>query len=255
MNVLVTGATGTVGRGLLESMGDDPQYDFTLLDLEEHPDRETEVADLRDYDAIRPAFEDQDAVIHLAWNPEVGLWTTDLSWTDALAGNLEATCNVFRAAVDAGVEKCLFMSSVHTVHMFEKENDPRVYEDPDLHMAADDPPRPASMYGVAKVFCEQLARFCADEYGLRGYVVRLGGPGAPGSPGELAESLHRGSVWISRRDLVQLVECVLADDDVHFDVFFGISDNDNRWLDLSHAREAIGYDPKDDAHEAARTSD
>jgi len=47
----------------------------------------------------------------------------------------------------------------------------------------------------------------------------------------------------------------LEDEDVHFDVFFGISDNDNRWLDLSHARETIGYDPQDDAHEVAGESD
>jgi NAD+ dependent glucose-6-phosphate dehydrogenase len=255
MNVLVTGANGTVGRNLLDSMGDDPRYDFTLLDREPHPDHETEVADLRDYEAIRPAFEDQDAVIHLAWNPEVGLWTTDVSWTEALAENLEATCNVYRAAVDAGLEKILYMSSVHTISQFEADHRPEVYDDPDLHMEVTDPPRPSSVYGVAKVFGEQLARFCADEYGLRGYVVRLGGPGSPGTPDELAESLHQGSVWISQRDLAQLVECILDDEDVHYDVFFGISDNDNRYLDLSHARETIGYDPQDDAHEVAGEAD
>jgi NAD+ dependent glucose-6-phosphate dehydrogenase len=251
MKVLVTGAAGTVGTGLLDSMAGNPNYEFTLLDREPHPELETVVADLRDYDEIRPEFEDQDAVIHLAWNPEIGLFTTALDWTDALAENLEATCNVYRAAVDAGVEKCLYMSSVHTVTMFEQENRPAVYEDPDLHMEVTDPPRPNSVYGVAKVFGEQLARFCADEYGLRGYVVRLGGFGGGGPPTDLEDSLHKGSVWLSQRDLVQLVECILEDEDVHFDVFFGISDNANRYLDLSHARETIGYDPQDDAHEAA----
>jgi nucleoside-diphosphate-sugar epimerase len=251
MNVLLTGANGQVGRMLLDSLGDDPAYDFTLLDLEPHPDRETTVADLRDYEAIRPVFEGQDAVIHLAWDSHVGFRTTDLTWTDTLAGNLEVTCNVFRAAVDAEVEKTLYMSSIHTVRMYEKKNVPRIYDDPDLHVETDDPPRPASMYGVAKVFGEQVARFCTDEYGLRNYVVRLGGPTRVeddfGQDPE--EMLHRGSVYISQRDLAQLVTCILEDETVDFDVFFGVSDNSNRWLDVGHARDVLGYDPQDDLHD------
>ena len=32
-----------------------------------------------------------------------------------------------------------------------------------------------------------------------------------------------------------------------FDVFYGVSDNDRRFWDVDHARETIGYDPRDNA--------
>jgi hypothetical protein len=32
---------------------------------------------------------------------------------------------------------------------------------------------------------------------------------------------------------------------VDFDVFWGVSDNDGRWVDLEHGREVLGYDPQD----------
>jgi len=57
-------------------------------------------------------------------------------------------------------------------------------------------------------------------------------------------------LWQSRRDLAQLVDCRLQNDTVEWDHFYDVSDNDRRWLDdLDHARETIGYDPKDDGEE------
>jgi hypothetical protein len=32
---------------------------------------------------------------------------------------------------------------------------------------------------------------------------------------------------------------------VDLDVFWGVSDNDGRWVDLEHGREVLGYDPQD----------
>jgi len=49
-------------------------------------------------------------------------------------------------------------------------------------------------------------------------------------------------LWQSRRDLAQLVDCRLQNDTVEWDHFYDVSDND-------HARETIGYDPKDDGEE------
>ena len=46
--------------------------------------------------------------------------------------------------------------------------------------------------------------------------------------------------------MVQLVECCInANENIRFDVFFGVSDNRYRWVDIEHAKEAIGYIPQD----------
>ncbi|PSQ08643.1 NAD(P)-dependent oxidoreductase, partial [Halobacteriales archaeon QS_5_70_15] len=56
-------------------------------------------------------------------------------------------------------------------------------------------------------------------------------------------------VWQSRRDCAHLIDRCLQDDTVDFDVFYGVSDNDRRFCDISHAREVVGYDPQDNAEE------
>ncbi|MFC7193682.1 hypothetical protein ACFQL4_01950 [Halosimplex aquaticum] len=56
-------------------------------------------------------------------------------------------------------------------------------------------------------------------------------------------------MWHSRRDCAQLIERCLDDDSVSFDVFYGVSDNRNRWFDIDHAREVLGYEPEDSADE------
>ena len=57
------------------------------------------------------------------------------------------------------------------------------------------------------------------------------------------------ATWQSRRDIANLVDCCLRDDTVAFDVFYGVSDNAASWFDIDHARQVVGYDPRDSADE------
>jgi NAD+ dependent glucose-6-phosphate dehydrogenase len=60
---LVTGAEGTIGTAVREHLAE--RYELTALTLspQEFP---SHVADIADLDAIRPAFDGVDAVVHLA---------------------------------------------------------------------------------------------------------------------------------------------------------------------------------------------
>ena len=64
--VLVTGAEGTIGTAVREHLAG--RYELVSLTLtpQEFP---SHVADIADLDAIRPAFEGIDAVVHLAASP------------------------------------------------------------------------------------------------------------------------------------------------------------------------------------------
>jgi hypothetical protein len=55
------------------------------------------------------------------------------------------------------------------------------------------------------------------------------------------------AMWQSRRDFAHQIQCCLDDDEVAYDVFNGVSDNDRRWFAIEHAREVIGYNPQDNA--------
>jgi nucleoside-diphosphate-sugar epimerase len=273
MDVLITGAHGRVGTAITEHL-DGEEYGFTLLDVEEGPapdGGESVVADMRDYDDIRPHFEGQDAVIHLGRTAELGgPGDREIAWTGPLAENLEGLHNVYEAARDAGLDSVLFASSNHAVGMVEVRNAPEVYHDEGIRAGHDEPHRPDSRYGLTKSYGEDLGRLLAEAHGVRFYGLRIGAVREPEYDhpyGDAERGVDRGDwergseeyeeqvarmkgLWQSRRDLAQFVECCLRDESVEWDHFYGVSANDRRWLDdLDHARETIGYEPQDNGEE------
>jgi nucleoside-diphosphate-sugar epimerase len=273
MKVLVTGAYGQCGTALIDHLDGRAEYEFTYLNRSDRPAEhqyggfETHVADVADYGAMRPAFEGQDAVVHLAAFPKTGG-----SWDDVFEPNVVGMYNTLEAAREAEVESVVFGSTNHVVGMYEVENAPELYE-PDFELTVDhtDPRRPDSYYGTSKSFGEDLGRYYVENYDYpeRFYALRIGNvsfaeeddPYASAEKAVESGSLERGSeayertvarmkaMWHSRRDFAHEVDCCLRDESVEFDVFYGVSDNDRRWLDIEHAREVIGYDPRDNGEE------
>ena len=64
MNILVTGMSGLIGGLVRARLGGDAE--LTALNRQAVEGVPTTRADLADYDAIRPAFDGQDVVVHLA---------------------------------------------------------------------------------------------------------------------------------------------------------------------------------------------
>ena len=171
MDVLLTGAHGTVGTALTDHLSD--EHEFTLLDRrrvdEDHPHagEEAVVADVADYEAIRPAFEGQDAVVHLAGYP-----TTDGTFDDVLDANIVGTHNVLEAARDAGVDHVVLASSNHVVGMYEVMHAPDIYFGTDLEVDHTDPIRPDSEYGSSKAAGEAFGRQYAENHGMIAWMVK-----------------------------------------------------------------------------------
>jgi len=154
MDVLITGAGGKVGTAITDHLGGDDYYEFTLLDVEpvDGPS-ESVVADVTDYEDVRPHFDGQDAVVHLALVPGTGgAGDRSIGWDGPLADNLEGINNVFEAAVDAGLGSLVFASSNHAVGMVEPRNAPDIYYDGEVRAGHDEPHRPDSTYGLAKSY-------------------------------------------------------------------------------------------------------
>ncbi len=68
--VLVTGSAGQIGTIIRSKLG--YKYQLTGLDRAEHDWPRAFVADLSDLEAIRPAFEGQDTVVHMGGDPSPG---------------------------------------------------------------------------------------------------------------------------------------------------------------------------------------
>ncbi|WP_129113526.1 NAD-dependent epimerase/dehydratase family protein [Halegenticoccus tardaugens] len=266
-NVLLTGAFGRVGTAIIDQLADDDRYEFTYLNRSDRDEYDTFVADVSDLESIRPAFDGQDAVIHLAGYPE-----TDGTFEQTLDNNIRGMYNALEAAKEAEVETFVFGSTNHVVGMYEVDNAPEIYS-PDFGLTVDEdaPHRPDSYYGASKAYDEDLGRYYVEnfEYPKRFYALRICSvrheaydhPYGDAEHGvddgrwerrseEYEEMVARmKAMWQSRRDLAQMVERCLEDDEVEFDVFYGVSDNDRRWFDIDHARDVIGYDPQDNGEE------
>ena len=240
-SVLLTGASGRVGRAILGQLGD--AYDWRCLDRD-RPTREFDhefvVADITDEEAMAEAMVGIDAVVHLAGDPR-----PEAPWDSVLANNIDGTRTVLEAAVEAGVERFVFASSNHAVGGYETEDRvPELYRPPDeFRLDGTELPRPGNLYGVSKVAGETLCRYYHDESEMGVVCVRIGNLTESHPP----EDYERGqAMWLSYRDCAHLFERCL-DADYGFEIVYGISDNDRKYYSIDRAREVLGYDPQDNS--------
>jgi uronate dehydrogenase len=165
-----------------------------------------------------------DAIVHLGGHSAEG------PWDDILRANIVGCYNVFEAARKNGVKRILFATSNHALGFYRRDQriDHRVY------------PRPDSRYGLSKVFGEQLGSLYSDRYGMEFFCMRIGNV----NPAPVDK--RRLSLWLSPRDLGQLVKIGIEHPDIRFEIVYGVSRNQRSWYDNSNA-ERLGYRPKDDS--------
>ena len=85
--ILVTGAAGRIGTIVREHLGG--KYDLAGLDRIAVEGVDSHVADLSDLNAIRPAFEGQEIVVHLGADPN-----GSAPWDSVLPNNIVGVYNV-----------------------------------------------------------------------------------------------------------------------------------------------------------------
>jgi nucleoside-diphosphate-sugar epimerase len=252
--VLVTGADGVIGGIVRRDLA--KTYDLSYL-TRDRAEFSSNVGDISDIRAIRPAFEGVEAVVHLAAASSV-----DDSWDRVLSDNVVGTYNVFEAARQAGVKRVVYASSNHTIGMYEAEGAPGIYDlDDGRAFDVSVPVRPDSLYGVSKVFGEALGRLYADRHQMDVICLRIGAvresddptkaeAGRPFEPFPVLttdQSRKRlRAVWLSHRDCAQLIQRAL-EAPVHWAVVYGISNNPRRFWDLEAARNILGFEPLDSA--------
>src|SRR5216110_3562216 len=242
--VLVTGMSGLIGGALRRQL--EGTYDLRALNRRAVPGVKCHQADIADLDAIAPAFEGVDTVVHLA-----AVTGSVESFEPILRGNVIGTYNVFEAARRAGVRRVVYASSGATVSGYERDMPYAAlaagrYDDVGAWttLTHETPVRPSGVYGASKVWGEALARHYADAHGLSVLCVRIGHVTAEDRP----RAPRDFSVWCSQRDIVRMLElCLAAPDSVRFDVFFAVSNNTWGYRDLDHARRVLGFEPLDAA--------
>jgi UDP-N-acetylglucosamine 4,6-dehydratase len=174
-HVLVTGGTGSFGKKFIEVMMKEyhparlivysrdelKQHEMRMAGFD-HPDLRYFIGDIRDLPRLRRAFNGVDLVVHAAALKQVP--ACEYNPMEAVKTNILGSSNVVDAALDAGVEKVLALSTDKAVN-------------------------PVNLYGATKLAAEKLmiqsnayaggmtTRFSCVRYGnvvgSRGSVVPL----------------------------------------------------------------------------------
>lgn len=234
--VLLLGAAGGIGGAIREALAG--RYglmrlgDIAPLALAGEGEQCIR-ADLLEIESLIAAMGDIDCVVHMAGVP---VEPETEAWDKVLPANIVGVHNLFEAARIAGVKRVVFASSHHAVG-FHRRGPP---------MTATTAPRPDSYYGVSKVFGEAMGRMYADKFGLQVACLRIGAyRPEPSDPRQLA-------VWVSPRDMVELVRCCIEAPDFSYVIAWGVSANTRSFWDNSEAT-ILGYVPRDNAEDWAES--
>lgn len=234
--ILITGSEGIIGKILSKNMEEyfivkvdklkTDQDSFICLDLS----KRSLLSKIEYYLPL-------DCVVHLAAdsNPKA-------EWDSVLINNIISTRNIFEFCVLNDIPKLVFASSNHVTGLYEKEiNFPYVGR----HNLIDTqkPVMPDGYYAVSKIFGENLGRFFSIQYNLNVICLRIGTVLKDDNPSVNPRYL---STWLSHRDLFQLIRLSI-ESHVKFGIYYGISNNTNKFWDTSNTIDELGYHPKDDA--------
>jgi len=229
--ILITGAAGDVGTHLRRELAG--KYTLKVSDLRpvkkiNKEERFTRADISRFSDALRIA-KGVDAVVHM------GGYSVEGPWEPLLNANIVGCYNVMEAAHRAGVKRFIFPTSNHATGFYRRDEtiDHRVY------------PKPDGRYGVTKVFGEALGSLYADKYGMEVMCIRIG------NVNPMPIDKRRLSIWISPRDLAQLVTIGIEHPTIRFEIVYGVSGNARSWYDNSNAHR-LGYRPQDNAEDFAK---
>ena len=220
-NVLITGITGLIGGIAFDAL----RADHEITGLARRPMKNIRhfQGSIDQLQQILPAFEGQDAIVHLAAEP-----AHDAPWDAVLPNNIIGTRNVFEAARVCGIRRIIFASSNHATGMYERDHPyhhivrgeyEKVEMWPVPQVTHEAEVRPDGYYGISKAYGEAMGRYYSEQFGISVICLRIGTVNDWDSP---VRSIRHFATWFSHRDQAQQIRRSLeAPVDVTYDIFYG----------------------------------
>ncbi|MDC3200251.1 SDR family oxidoreductase [Porticoccaceae bacterium] len=209
MKVLVTGATGFIGSALIDVLITSPDYDVVGMirskeSYVKNPEVEYRLGEIGSSVREPINLNDIDVIVHTAGRAHIMHDRHQNPVEEFRRVNTSGTINLARLAVDSGVKRFVFLSSI-------KVNGEST--DLGIPFSIDSIEDPRDAYGVSKYEAERGLRDISRDTGLEVTIIRpplVYGPGVKGNFNTLIRVLSSriplplGSVKNNRRSMVGL---------------------------------------------------
>jgi UDP-glucose 4-epimerase len=214
MKILITGASGFLGRSLIEELSH-KKFDLVSVHRKKHTSSKQSffIDSLNAKTDWSNAFLDVDVVIHCAARVHIMNDTESESLALFRDVNTAGTLNLAKQAEEAGVKRFVFISSIKVNGECTLLNEP---------FRADDDMTPQDPYGISKAEAEQGLRDIAKKTGMEVVIIRpplVYGPGVKANFAAMMKlaclgiPLPLGGVTNNRRSLVyvdNLVDLIIT---------------------------------------------
>jgi len=228
--VLVTGASGFIGRLICPHL---QSHGFAVSCFDRSPGpvvADTSCGCLEDLETVRAAARGVDAIIHLAGCADEADFVTCL-----VPSNVIGIHNVLEAARLEGVQRLIFASSCQTANLLGCREAISVEDR-----------FPTNLYGLTKLWAEDMARMYSRLHGLSVLVARLGW--VVRTQAELDEMVFTptgGALFLSHRDTRRFFLCCLLAKPAAFAVVYAFSKQYRPVFDMAPAKTLLGFEPND----------
>jgi nucleoside-diphosphate-sugar epimerase len=192
MRILITGATGYIGRQLAESLSREHEISATVREHSRH--LEPPIVQHSGFDMLADndwstALLDIDAVVYLAGKAHITRSTNAEIDSEYMAINCDAAIDAAKAAAEHSVKRFIYISSVSV----NGEQSAQPFCEADM-------PNPVGLYGQSKYAAELKLFQLSKESDIEIVVIRppmVVGPNAQGNVGRIVK-------WASRRIVLPL---------------------------------------------------
>ena len=237
MKVLVTGAGGFLGRGLVVPFAECGRHELRLMDVTPFEDsaHEVVIGDVADLQTVRSAVDGVDALViaHMAQQQKKSYATPTVPF-DA---NVKGTANLFFAAAERGIRRVVLISTTGVLHRHER---PGQFFHRDLPLGS------RGLYGLTKICQEVVAEHYHRNEGFEVACLRLGYI----VDADLAEDKYGKPVternWqlSDRRDIGSAALAAMELPDLGWEVLFVMStDESMAHADTAYTRSRLGWRP------------
>ena len=223
--VLITGAGGRIGNIICPILAD--IYNLRFFDtkkLKSIKNEEIFIGNILDMKSLQTAMEDIDVVIHLA-----AISDEDDFVNKILPINIQGTYNVLEAAKNSKVKKVILASTIQTIWNYPNNK----------IITTDMPSRPFNLYACSKLFGENAGKYYSEKFGISVICLRIGYMLPYGH--EWLEDSEKKKSWTSPNDLIQIINKCIDNEDLKYEIFFAISENENAYLDISNLKKKLNY--------------